>query len=293
MVNGTNAHRATALPSQPPSQHHHLELNMKPFHLRSLPLVAAFGTAVIAVTAAAWTGTSTSVLAGASENADAALTRQSVFLILDEDAIDNGSPPNYFSANAVNDPIADLARRTELRFFDRKPGEIIRLHSGTVGDEGWFAVKEIPGSWTAAGPTANGLQNYMGDNRLPYPHQVGPGLGTGPNPEVLLDNVPLITPLRATGLDMLVGQVVSAVVYDGDLSINYGPLMGNIQGATIGTVSFKVLEVKELTTWSTGSLPEVTIQILDANRVCQARHQRLFLNAPEPSSSSEPFDVRP
>lgn len=223
-----------------------------------------------------------------------AMTQQRpYFLILDEDAIDNGSPPNFFSETDVNDDLAALARRTELRFFDLNKGDIIKLHSGTVGDEGWFAVKVIPNSWAAAGPTSSGLENYMGNNRLPYPHNVGPGLGTGEDPEVLLDQIPLITPLRATGLDLLVGSRVCAVVYDGDIGINYGPLTGNLQGHNLGTVAFEVLDVRELPDYSTGSLPEVTIRILDANKFCQARFQQLFLNAPEPESSSEPFDTVP
>lgn len=267
---------------------------MYPNQFLSAPVLGALGVTAAATALALLAGSSARELApAAGDAADSAAPRHSVFLLLDEDALDNGSPPNYFSENDVNDPMSDLARRTELRFFDLNKGDIIKLHSGTVGDEGWFAVKNIPSSWDAAGPSPYGLLNYMGDNRLPYPHQVGPGLGTGPNPEVLLDEIPLITPLRATGLDMLVGQVVSAVVYDGDISVNYGPLKGNLQGENLGTVSFRVLEVKELTGWSTGSLPEVTIQILDANKVCQARFQRLFLNAPEPTSSSEPFDTRP
>ncbi|TAH38294.1 MAG: hypothetical protein EYC70_06360 [Planctomycetota bacterium] len=223
----------------------------------------------------------------------AAANAHPLFLILDEDAIDNGNPPNFFSEKEVNDDIADLAVRSELRFFDANPGDIIKLHSGTVGDEGWFAVKVIPDSWDAAGPTSDGLENYLGNNRIEYPHNVGPGLGTGDSPEVLLDNIPLVTPLRATGLDMLVGRRVCAVVYDGDVSINYDPLQGSLKGANLGTVSFEVLEVKELTGYSTGSLPEVTIRILNAEKFCRARFLKLFLNAPEPSSSSEPFDTVP
>ncbi|TAH39788.1 MAG: hypothetical protein EYC70_01360 [Planctomycetota bacterium] len=223
----------------------------------------------------------------------AAANPHPLFLVIDEDSIDNGNPPNFFSASDVNDDIAALALRSELRYFDAHEGEIIKLHTGTVGDEGWFAVKEIPASWAAAGPTSNGLENYLGNNRIPYSHNVGPGLGTGPDPEVLLDKIPRVTPLRADGLAMLVGRRVCAVVYDSDISINYGPLNGSLKGANLGTVAFEVLEVKELTGYSTGSLPEVTVRILDAEKFCRARVLKLFKDAPEPSSSSEPFDTVP
>ncbi len=50
-----------------------------------------------------------------------------------------------------------------------------------------------------------------------------------------LDEVNDVTPLRATGLAMLTGQTVIAVVFDSDISINYDPLEGNLQGKTLGS----------------------------------------------------------
>ena len=83
-----------------------------------------------------------------------------------------------------------------------------------------------------------------------------------------------------------------AVVYDSDISINYGPLTGSLKGANLGTVAFEVLMVMKLTGFSSSSLPQVEIQILDANEVCEGA-LTLFEGAPEPISSSEPFDVVP
>ena len=40
------------------------------------------------------------------------------------------------------------------------------------------------------------------------------------------------------------------------------------------------------------ALPQVEIQLLDADRLCE-KELALFLDAPEPFSSSEPFDVMP
>ncbi|MCP4006309.1 MAG: hypothetical protein GY725_19180 [bacterium] len=105
----------------------------------------------------------------------------------------------------MNDDIADLARRNELRFFDQNEGLTITLHTGEVGDEGWFAPKVISDSWAAAGPTNDGLGNFLGLPSTSFPHGVGPGLGTSNDPEVLLDEIPDVTPLRATGLSQLIG----------------------------------------------------------------------------------------
>jgi len=205
-----------------------------------------------------------------------------VFLIIDEDSIDNGNPPNEFSETDVNDQLAAVGQREPLAFFQANVGSQIDLFTGQVGDAGWFALKTVPSSWQEAGPTDNGVRNYL---------TPGPGLGVGDDPEVLLDEIPDVTPLRATGLAMLQGETVCAVVYDSDVSINYSPLTGNLQGANLGIVGFDVLAATERTDGSDSDLPRVTIEIRDA-AVCE---ETLFLfdNAPVPESSSEPVDITP
>lgn len=211
---------------------------------------------------------------------------QAVLLVIDEDSIDNGNEPNNFSDTDVNDQIARVGLRDQLRYFRENEGKTIDLYTGQVGDEGWFALKTIPNTWVNAGPTANGAQNYLAP---------GPGLGS-PNVdddrEVLLDEIPNVTSIRATGLKMLVGSTVLAIVYDSDVSINYSPLEGNLQGDNLGMVAFEVVSVRTRTDGSTSSLPIVTIKILNVNEV-KERQLVLFANAPIPSSSSEPFDINP
>lgn len=208
---------------------------------------------------------------------------QSVFLVIDEESIDNGNPPNNFTSAQVNDNIARIGQRQTLAYFQNNVGKTITLYTGEVGDEGWHALKTIPTSWINAGPTNNGLQNYI---------QAGPGLGSGEGPEVLLDKIPNVTPLRARGLKMLVGQTILAVVYDGDVSINYDPLNGNLQGANLGMVALEVLNVTRRTDGSSGSLPQVSVRIKDVEQA-KASQLMLFSNAPKPRSSSEPFDINP
>lgn len=209
---------------------------------------------------------------------------EAVLLVIDEESIDNGNEPNNFSDTDVNDQLAEVGLRKTLRYFEENVGDTIDLYTGQVGDEGWHALKTILSSWKNAGPTGNGSQNFLA---------AGPGLGGGEDDkEVLLDKIPDATPLRATGLKMLIGKTVLAVVYDGDVSINYSPLNGNLQGANLGLVAFDVIEVTERTDGSTSSLPRVTIAIRDVDSTLAAPLM-LFVNAPEPQSSSEPFDIAP
>jgi hypothetical protein len=216
-------------------------------------------------------------------NAIAAAASGSVVLVIDEESIDNGNPPNNFSEVAVNDHIASIGQRATLTYFKNNVGKTITLYTGEVGDEGWHALKTIPTSWINAGPTSNGTRNFL---------QAGPGLGSGEGPEVLLDKIPNVTPLRATGLKMLVGQTILAVVYDGDVSINYGPLQGNLQGANLGMVALQVISVTKRTDGSSGSLPQISVKIKNVEEA-KAATLKLFSNAPVPKSSSEPFDINP
>ncbi|HOY18848.1 MAG TPA: hypothetical protein PLC89_16210 [Haliscomenobacter sp.] len=207
-----------------------------------------------------------------------------VFLVIDEESIDNGNEPNNFSERDVNDQLAEVGIRQSLRYFQNNVGEQIDLYTGEVGDEGWHALKTIPNSWINAGPSSNGLLNFLA---------AGPGLGGGEDDrEVLLDKIPNVTPLRATGLAMLKGKTVVALVYDGDISINYAPLNGNLMGANLGLVAFDVLEVSERKDGSSSSLPRVSIRIRSVTDV-SALPLALFSNAPLPKSSSEPFDIVP
>lgn len=244
-----------------------------------------FGVLAI-LTAAGCAETAFPALEGTQTILDGAAAAGAVFLVIDEESLDNGNPPNGFSDVDVNDQLAEVGVRLQLRYFRENVGRTIDLFTGEVGDEGWHAVKSIPSSWRSAGPSENGTRNYLAP---------GPGLGA-PDPdddrEVLLDKIPDVTPLRATGQAMLTGQAVCAVVYDGDVSINYSPLQGNLMGANLGIVAFEVLEVRERRDGSSGSLPRATIRILDADAAC-AGPLVLFANAPVPASSSEPYDVAP
>lgn len=219
-----------------------------------------------------------------TSSTSSAQATEAILMAIDEESIDNGNAPNNFSETDVNDQIARLGQRQTLRYFQENIGRTITLYSGEVGDEGWHALKTIPSSWISAGPTNNGARNYLA---------AGPGLGTGDDgPENLLDKIPNVTPLRAKGLKMLTGRTVLAVVYDGDVSINYGPLNGSLKGETLGLVALEVISVARRTDGSSGSLPKVTVKIVSVGNA-KAAVLKLFSNAPVPRSSSEPFDINP
>ncbi len=50
-----------------------------------------------------------------------------VFLVIDEESIDNGNEPNDFSETDVNDQLADIGLRTPLRYFQENIGNSINL----------------------------------------------------------------------------------------------------------------------------------------------------------------------
>lgn len=175
--------------------------------------------------------------------------------------------------------------RGTLAWFAKNVGAEILLPGGEVGDEGWFAPTTIRIGWKSAGPdSGDGLRNYL---------EAGPGLGTPDakgNKETLLENVPELAPLRATGLSRLEGRSVCAVVLDGDVKMSYNPRSGNIQGPNLGKIAFQVLGTENAPQRSGSTLPSVRIRVLDAEAVC-SDPLAAFQDAPESNSKCDPRDV--
>jgi len=211
-----------------------------------------------------------------------------VLIVLDEQAIDNGVAPNAFSPADVNDDLAAVGQRTALRYFSANVGRAIRLYSGRVGNEGFFALRSVPASWSAAGPTTDGLRNYV---------QAGPGLGsmdpTAGWAETRLDQVPDAVPLRATGLKLLVGRAVCAVVMDNSVwPRTFQPAVMNLKGPNLGLVAFTVTALTRFAECDNASLPIVSITVMDVGQVCGGRLAPLPA-APVLTSWSSPADVAP
>jgi hypothetical protein len=161
---------------------------------------------------------------------------ENLLLILDEDALAPGRDPNRFSERDLGCSRKKVGNRSTVDWFSRHIGLEMTLPSGDVGDEGWFAPTQVRIGWKSAGPEqGDGLRNYM---------EAGPGLGSPDsrgNAETLLENVPGLAPLRATGLARLEGRSVCAITLDGEVTMKYNPLSGDIRGKSLGKIAFQVL----------------------------------------------------
>ena len=115
-------------------------------------------------------------------------------------------------------------------------GDKALLPSGEVKDEGLYRIPDSP--------------MYLDGPPVPWTVQE---FVDGVVPQDELDKIEGIVPLRNHDLEDLVGQTCVAVVYDSDISINYDPINGNLQGGRHGLFAFTVGEVK-----SPGSIPEST-----------------------------------
>jgi hypothetical protein len=247
-----------------------------------------------------------------------------VLLIIDEDGIDNGlhvnrygnlnypdgtswmitpSGPSFWTASEVNDDLAAYGFRNVLRYFASSAnnfGRTITVRTGQTGDEGWFAPNCIPRKWLNSSVSSGdnrcaegaerttGIDNLFFSGKTPFT-----GAPSSRNiPQSRLDKIPHVRPLRALGIQTLVGQDVCALVYDSDISINYDHgtslgVNGNLQGATLGIAAFRVESAHTLNNFSSSTLPQVRITVLDPSQAC--RNFRLY-DAPVPNSSSVPND---
>lgn len=189
-------------------------------------------------------------------------------LVIDEGSIDNGKEVFIELANngicgggdpavCTNDNISDPGVRDPLNIpvgtiiGNGVPGGTVNpMLTGTISDPAWFFVPTIIQSWVDAGPTPDGERNYI----------LALADGFGRNGEFLLDMIPDAFGLQTADLQALVGESFCAVVYDSDRSENCCPQNVNLQGATSGVISLKILHVGEL---AGNVLPHITVEVLD------------------------------
>ena len=218
---------------------------------------------------------------------------EAVFVLMDEDAIDNLADttdttvvPARFTSADVNDDIAAPTQRRVLRYFANPAnfGTTLTIFTGQTGDEGVFALEAVPQSWADAGPSNDGLRNFLGNGAS--------DAGAAFNDTAILDQVPQVVPLRCDGLQLLEGRTVLALVHDSDISINYGPITGNLKGSYLGLAAFQVVDVVQRAgtpNASSSSLCALVIRVVDPATVIGCN--LTLLDAPDPTSSSEPNDV--
>jgi hypothetical protein len=178
-----------------------------------------------------------------------------VLLLLDRSAVDYGDDTHLIPAEAANSEIADVGLRNQLPFFLARKGEAFTLPGGAGGSDGWFALRSVQGAWATEDGAGDGLENFF---------LAGAGLGSpdeNGNRAAFLESVPDVAPLRWTGLGMLAGRQVCAVVYSGEIAPGETT---NLSGATLGVVAFNVTG----SATAGADLPAITLEVLDARDIC-------------------------
>jgi len=161
-------------------------------------------------------------------------TEASCILIIDEDTIDNdmfsieqrAGELGIESDELINDNRSTETGNPWLTWNTLSPGDVVLLPGGQVKDEGVFALPE-----TLPFSVADFLEGTVQQSQL--------------------DKIDGVMPLQNQELASLIGRTCVAVVYDSDISINYKPINGNLQGERLGRFAFTVLDALV-----PGSLPE-------------------------------------
>jgi hypothetical protein len=147
-------------------------------------------------------------------------------VIIDEETIDNdiktieaaAASHNVEADWLVNDDKPTERKNPPLRWNEFFPGDIVIIPGGQVDDEGLFALPKDP-PWSFLDFAAGNI------------------------PQSQLDKIDDVMPLRNHELYAMIGDTCTAVVYDSDISMNYHPIQGNLQGARYGLFTFTVLDV--------------------------------------------------
>jgi hypothetical protein len=105
------------------------------------------------------------------------------------------------------------------------PGDVVLLETGQVKDEGLFCLTDV--ALAELAKRGYTLEDFV----------------YGRIPQSKLDKIPGVMPLRDDCLRQLVGKKCIVVVYDSDISINYDPINGNLQGARYGLTFLEFLAV--------------------------------------------------
>lgn len=182
-----------------------------------------------------------------------------LLLLVDETAIDHGPPPHLIPSEAVNELIGKVGLREPLPYFAARIGQDITLKGGVAGNDGWFALSQVPATWASQPGAADGLENFA---------IAGPGLGSpnelGDRSELLM-SVTGVVPLRQEGLGRLVGRTVCAIVYDTDIVVSAGPMSSaSLSGINLGVIALEVTGLDQNgTEW-----PDVKARVADALTVC-------------------------
>ena len=224
------------------------------FKTKTAKLLLWFLTSVMAMAAVI---AAVSAYESHSLNVTVKVVQPTCLLLIDEDTIDNNistieakaAEHGETSDWLVNDDSPTETGNPPLRWNEFFPGDLVLLPGGEVQDEGMFTLPpcieyaddrgpgDYPGVWVEYPDYKAFVQAFI----------------AGTVPKEQLDKILGVKPLRNNDLRSLVGRTCIAVVYDSDISINYEPIYGNLQGARYGLFRFTTLG-----TQLPGSIPEST-----------------------------------
>ena len=114
-------------------------------------IIAAFATGA----AIAYVLASSSVVAHAQTQDPPTL-----LLVLDKDAFDYGPAPHLLPEGAVDPDLAAVGVRDELRYFQSHLNAQVVLTGGQNGNDGWFAIRTVPASWSTSDDANDGAENF-------------------------------------------------------------------------------------------------------------------------------------
>jgi len=194
-----------------------------------------------------------------------------VFLLIDEDAIDNGTKsienisfkqPKCGAGNpavCVNDDIAKPGERRTLftRGKNITPYQGLVLPTGQVGDEGLFMFTQPDPQYSVQNGAEFTIMEFIDAS----------GAAADENN---LDKVEGVVPLRSAEIFALQGLTVCAVVYDSDISVDVPAGFASLKGATMGLTAFNVTAVNK-NPLGGSYLPLITVDLLpssDVQSVC-------------------------
>lgn len=168
-------------------------------------------------------------------------------VIIDEEGVDNDMRSVELAADGhgvtpdflVNDDRPTEVGNPWFRWNTLFPGDIVKMPTGQIDDEGWFALPPNVLNGQEIGIQYADDRSFVGTYEEWIDRFVAGSL-----PQDLLDKVRYVMPFRNQDLVQLVGKTCVAVVYDSDISMNYEPIYANLQGERYGLFAFTVLAVE-------------------------------------------------
>jgi hypothetical protein len=127
------------------------------------------------------------------------------------------------------------------------PGDIVRLPTGQVSDEGWFMLPPEIQYYGKTFTNQEAINLFGGTTGSPNGAVVNDAMwfaNFNILPQQYLDKIFDVQPLRDHDIANMIGMKCTALVWDSDISMNYNNRRSaNLQGARLGFFTFTILDV--------------------------------------------------